>query len=321
LGPHILNQGADQLSPSKNPYSWNNKANLLFLESPPGVGFSINKDASYIYNDTRTAQDNLLAIKQWYKKFPEFSQNRLWVSGESYCGMYIPLLAEQLLNNRDTIIDGGKLDFQGVLIGNGVMLTELHWRRQARNTFYSRHYFYGPEIQSLIGKCKYNSSDDINPACLMGNKLADESVKRNNPYNSIGICYAHTAAANGKPRSRFWYTPFDEEMYRIKDTELGCSTDDSGILAYFNDKTVQQQLHVPDMQWSPCSDEIGELYKKDLTTLPLFEKFKASGLKVLLYSGNVDAQVSYIETEEYVRRIGWKVTQSKKSVLNTRGSL
>jgi carboxypeptidase C (cathepsin A) len=61
-GPHILSQGADRLAPSKNPFSWNNNAHMLFLESPPGVGFSLNKDAAYNYTDTRTAQDNLLAI-------------------------------------------------------------------------------------------------------------------------------------------------------------------------------------------------------------------------------------------------------------------
>lgn len=80
-GPHILNQGADKLSPSKNPFSWNNNANMLFLESPPGVGFSINKDQTYQYSDTRTAKDNLLAIKQWFKKFPEYAANNLWISG------------------------------------------------------------------------------------------------------------------------------------------------------------------------------------------------------------------------------------------------
>jgi carboxypeptidase C (cathepsin A) len=88
--------------------------------------------------------------------------------------MYIPLLADQVLKNLDTIVSGGKLNFQGILIGNGVMLTELHWRRQARNTFFDRHYFYGPEIKALIANCKYNSSDDGNFLCQMGNKLADQ---------------------------------------------------------------------------------------------------------------------------------------------------
>lgn len=88
--------------------------------------------------------------------------------------MYIPQLANEVLTNIDKIIDGKTLQFKGILIGNGVMVTESHWRRQARNTFFSRHYFYGPEILGLIGKCKYDASDDTNPSCTMGNKLADE---------------------------------------------------------------------------------------------------------------------------------------------------
>jgi carboxypeptidase C (cathepsin A) len=58
--------------------------------------------------------------------------------------MYIPLLADQVLKNIDNILPSGKLNFQGILIGNGVMYTELYWRRLAKHTFYSKHYFYGP---------------------------------------------------------------------------------------------------------------------------------------------------------------------------------
>jgi len=60
------------------------------------------------------------------------------------------------------------------MIGNGVMLTDLHWRREARNKFYTKHYHVGPEIQALISQCKYNSSDDSNFVCRMGNKLVDQ---------------------------------------------------------------------------------------------------------------------------------------------------
>lgn len=139
--------------------------------------------------------------------------------------MYIPQLANEVLTNIDKIIDGKTLQFKGILIGNGVMVTESHWRRQARNTFFSRHYFYGPEILGLIGKCKYDASDDTNPSCTMGNKLADEATKRINPYNSIGICYAPPANANGKPRRRYWYSAFDQELYNQVEDEPGCSSD------------------------------------------------------------------------------------------------
>ena len=63
LGPHMLFQGADKLAPESNPHSWNNNANMLFFETPPGVGFSVNEDKSYQYNDTRSAQDNMAAIR------------------------------------------------------------------------------------------------------------------------------------------------------------------------------------------------------------------------------------------------------------------
>jgi len=83
-------------------------------------------------------------------------------------------------------------------------------------------------------------------------------------------------------------------MYNVLDDEPGCSSDESGLSVYFNDLEVQQQLNVGPMQWFSCSDMVGSTYKKDVTTISLFESFKAAGLKVLLYSGNVDAQVSYV---------------------------
>ena len=58
-----------------------------------------------------------------------------------------------------------------------------------------------------------------------------------------------------------------------------------------------------------------------MTTIPLFESFKSSGIKILIYSGNVDAQVSYVESEEYIKRIGWPITKPKRAIKNPRGSL
>jgi carboxypeptidase C (cathepsin A) len=67
----VIKQGSDKLEPIPNPYAWNAHANMLFIESPPGVGFSINKDPNYNkYNDSRTAEDNLNSLRQFFKKFP-----------------------------------------------------------------------------------------------------------------------------------------------------------------------------------------------------------------------------------------------------------
>ncbi|CAH9080428.1 unnamed protein product [Cuscuta epithymum] len=47
IGPFHIN--ADGKSLYLNPYSWNNLANLLFLESPAGVGFSYSNTTSDLY--------------------------------------------------------------------------------------------------------------------------------------------------------------------------------------------------------------------------------------------------------------------------------
>lgn len=141
VGPNMMPSGSKSFSPYINPYSWNQKANLLFFENPPGVGFSINQDTSYVYNESRTATDSVIALKAWYEKFPEFRPNNFWIAGESYCGMYIPNFASTLIdaNNEDWEENNKTINFKGIIIGNGVMLTDRHWRRQARNTFYSKH--------------------------------------------------------------------------------------------------------------------------------------------------------------------------------------
>jgi serine carboxypeptidase-like clade 2 len=49
IGPKMLYSGSKTFASYWNSYAWNKKANLLFFESPPGVGFSINNDSSYNY--------------------------------------------------------------------------------------------------------------------------------------------------------------------------------------------------------------------------------------------------------------------------------
>ncbi len=113
-----------------------------------------------------------------------------------------------------------------------------------------------------------------------------------NPYNSIGICYPVVDA--GQKKRKYWYSAYESELYNSDDDEDYCSSDDEGLIKFFNDKTVQEQLHVVPTLWTPCSDPVGNAYKTDTSSIHLFKAFKEAGLKVLLYSGNVDAQVSYL---------------------------
>ena len=91
-GPRVINDGEDFIV--ENDETWNKRANVLWIESPAGVGWSqAGTDADLDTNDVIQSQDALAALYSFYDKFPEFKTNKLFVSGESYAGIYVPYLS------------------------------------------------------------------------------------------------------------------------------------------------------------------------------------------------------------------------------------
>lgn len=107
-------------------FAWNKEANMLFIESPTGVGFSTSdKDSDFDAGDWSTARDNFELLKQFFDRFPGLAANDLYLSGESYGGHYVPTLASLLVGARDAP-DANATDagykvasrLKGIMVGN-----------------------------------------------------------------------------------------------------------------------------------------------------------------------------------------------------------
>ena len=61
-----------------------------------------------------------------------------------------------------------------MIIGNGCLNMNKHWRDRVSLEYYDTHYFFGPEIHALYKSCKFDDSDKNNELCKMGLKLADQ---------------------------------------------------------------------------------------------------------------------------------------------------
>ena len=75
----------------ENKFSWNKEANIIYLEGPAGVGYSICPDPSECkFDDYNSGEDYFKALLKFFEKFPEFKTHDFYITGESYGGVYVP---------------------------------------------------------------------------------------------------------------------------------------------------------------------------------------------------------------------------------------
>jgi len=99
-GPYVIDDNENYIK--KNDWPWNLRANVMYLESPAGIGYSVaNGEGDGTFDDLTQSQDTYAALDQFYKKFPTFLKNDLYISGESYAGIYVPYLAWQVNQHNE----------------------------------------------------------------------------------------------------------------------------------------------------------------------------------------------------------------------------
>uniref|UniRef100_A0A8C6T4U9 Carboxypeptidase n=1 Tax=Neogobius melanostomus TaxID=47308 RepID=A0A8C6T4U9_9GOBI len=183
-GPYLIQD--DGASLDYNPYSWNKIANVLYLESPAGVGFSYSDNKNYKTNDTEVALNNYLALKTFLKLFPEYASNAVFLTGESYGGIYIPTLAQR-------VMEDSAINLQGVAVGNGMSSYELNDNSLVFFAYY--HGLLGTELWAGLqayccdqGRC--NFYDNRNPNCseLLGDVQTIVYSSGLNMYNLYSPC-------------------------------------------------------------------------------------------------------------------------------------
>ncbi|OEL23121.1 Serine carboxypeptidase-like 34 [Dichanthelium oligosanthes] len=101
----------------------NGAANLLFLDSPAGVGFSytntsFEKDPP---GDNSTAHGSYTFLVRWFQRFPQHKAKEFYIAGESYAGHYVPQLAKIIVEENKMASKENYINFKGILIGNAYM--------------------------------------------------------------------------------------------------------------------------------------------------------------------------------------------------------
>eukprot|EP00824_Muranothrix_gubernata_P000747 TRINITY_DN1087_c0_g1_i1.p1 TRINITY_DN1087_c0_g1~~TRINITY_DN1087_c0_g1_i1.p1 ORF type:complete len:331 (+),score=42.87 TRINITY_DN1087_c0_g1_i1:100-993(+) len=116
LGPFFPQKDGKTLR--RNPHAWNRVANVVFLESPSGVGFSYSETrADYTTGDAQTANDAYVFLVEFFRRYPQFADHDFWIAGESYGGHYVPQLAKRIVEGNAEGMNP-RIPIKGIQVGN-----------------------------------------------------------------------------------------------------------------------------------------------------------------------------------------------------------
>ncbi|KAI0683515.1 serine carboxypeptidase [Earliella scabrosa] len=108
-------------STEPHPYSWNEHANVFFVDQPVGVGFSYAEYGESVSTTHEAAEDIAAFMAIFFEHFTKFKGRALHLAGESYGGRYIPVFAAKIYDQNAELVAAGltPLNLTSVMIGNG----------------------------------------------------------------------------------------------------------------------------------------------------------------------------------------------------------
>ncbi|KAL0351582.1 UNVERIFIED_CONTAM: Serine carboxypeptidase-like 42 [Sesamum calycinum] len=272
-----------------NSKSWNKVSNLLFVESPAGVGWSYsNTSSDYTTGDASTAMDMHIFLMEWYKKFPTFKTRDLFLTGESYAGHYIPQLAVALLDHNEHSTEF-KFKIKGVAIGNPLL--RLDRDVPATYEFFWSHGMISDEIGlTIMNDCDFddytfasphNVSQSCNHAILKANEIVGDYI--NNYDVILDVCYPSIVE--------------QELRLRKMATKISVGVDvcmSSERRFYFNLPEVQKAL-IRVLNYNETDGNID--------ILPLLKRIIQNRIPVWIFSGDQDSVVPLLGSRTLVREL------------------
>ncbi|XP_012460267.1 serine carboxypeptidase-like 27 isoform X2 [Gossypium raimondii] len=272
-----------------NRYAWNN-SNVLFLESPAGVGFSYTNTTSDLYTtgDKRTAEDAYVFLVNWFERFPQYKHRDFYIAGESYAGHYVPQLS-QLVYERNKGVQNPVINFKGFLVGNAVT-DDYHDFIGTFEYWWTHGLISDSTYRSLRVACDLGSSTHPSLQCMNALRAAQIEQGNIDPYSIFTQPCKDTSTLRHNMRGHYpWmsraYDPCTERYSKV----------------YFNRLEVQKALHANvtalSYPWQTCSDIVGNYWTDaPLSMLPIYKELIAAGLRIWVYSGDTDAVVPVTAT-------------------------
>ncbi|KAI0146946.1 Alpha/Beta hydrolase protein [Xylariaceae sp. FL1272] len=297
IGPYRLK---DENTLEYNPGTWNEFANLLFVDNPVGTGYSYVNTNSYVHELDEMAEQFVIFLEKWYALFPEYEHDDIYIAGESFAGQHIPYIAQAMLNrNKETSKEPWNV--KGLLIGNGWI---------SPNDQYPAYLSFAYE-KGIVqrGSDTGNKLEEQLKACRAEMKEPKGSEVDNRVCEQIlnDMLRLTQTKEDGETKCVNMYD------VRLTDTYPSCGMnwppDLKYVTPYLRKTEVTSALHLntnKNTGWTECNGAVGNAFdtknsKPSITLLPeILEE-----VPILLFSGGEDLICNHIGTESLISNLEW----------------
>lgn len=297
VGPYRITEDQKLV---ENKGSWHEFANLLFVDQPVGTGFSFVDGNAYLHELPEMADQFIRFLTKFFKIFPEYEADDIYISGESYAGQHIPYIAQAILDRNALPSSGIKWNIKGLLIGNGwvdpLPQYESYVTYAYKHDIVKKGSVLGNKLDALVAQCKTlieNGGVHVDvPECERILQTILEDTKRTKDGGDV--CW---------------------NMYdiRLQDTFPSCGMnwppDLKQMTPYLRRKDVITALNVsPDKKsgWTECAGSVSSSFraKNSAPAVTLLPKLLGN-MPIILFSGDQDLICNHIGTEELIHNMEW----------------
>ncbi|ONK68957.1 uncharacterized protein A4U43_C05F17800 [Asparagus officinalis] len=272
-----------------NPYSWNQVANMLFLEAPAGTGFSYSNNTNDVLSngDERTAKDSLKFLQNWFKRFPQYKGRDFYITGESYGGHFIPQLAQVIVRSQKVTGDKS-INLKGYLVGNPA--TDDFLDNVGSFQYMWTAGLISDETYNLLNVfCDFESFLRPSEQC---NEILEVASSELGNIDSYSIFTPTCPGSTNFPRNKLL-----KRLHSV--AKMGEKFDpctDRYAAVYFNLPEVQNALHVNPVvapsKWETCSDAVKDNWRdSSRSILPIYRELIEHGLRIWVFSGDADSVI------------------------------